>query len=116
MLLVSNNLHHVSWHSPSNVSFPTKCHLAHSFFLHVMLHYSNLSVSTVVFALCFGCIYKIGFSCSMFYCSPIIGPTRRDTTAPGPKKYEVSSASFPADIVNNDEIIGMCLCLNTEHA
>ena len=51
----------------------------------------------------------------MFYCSPIIGPTRRDTTAPGPEKYEVSSASFPADSVNNDEIIGMCLCLNTEH-
>ena len=69
-----------------------------------------------MFALCFRCIYKIGFSCSIVYCSPIIGPTRRDTTAPGPKKYEVSSASFPADSVNNDEIVGMCLCLNTEHA
>ena len=52
----------------------------------------------------------------MFYCSPIVGPTRRDTTAPDPKKYEVSSTSFAADSANNDEIIGMCLCINAELA
>ena len=60
--------------------------------------------------------FERGFSCSMFYCSPIVGPTRRDTTAPDPKKYEVSSTSFAADSANNDEIIGMCLCLNAELA